>query len=349
MSLDNEDKLVGDEDCLYLNIYTPKNISKSDRIPVIFHIHGGALMYGSGNFYGPEYITTRPLIMVNFNYRLGPLGFISTGCHLIPGNMGMKDQVAALKWVKENIGAFGGDPDKITITGFSAGGASVHFHTMSGLSAGLFNNAISHSGTAFDPWVMQRNPNQKFARVAELVGCGDKSGRKGKVSCLKEKPAAEIVRTVKEYQSWLYNPFQVFGVVVEPELENVGLESSHDNIHQGEDNLEHHHHHFHTKPFLSGKPENLIKAHNVHGKAWLVTETKDEGLYPAAEFIRKPEFLPYLNEHWDEVAPHLLMYNETIPAEELKQVSEKIRHHYLGNSPINEESFKRFVDVSCDL
>uniref|UniRef100_A0A336LYR5 Carboxylic ester hydrolase n=1 Tax=Culicoides sonorensis TaxID=179676 RepID=A0A336LYR5_CULSO len=333
LALDNDDKLVGDEDCLYLNIYTPKNISKLEKLPVIFHIHGGALMYGSGDFYGPEYITTRPLIMVNFNYRVGPLGFISTGCDLIPGNMGMKDQVAALKWVKENIEVFGGDSKKITITGFSAGGASVHLHTMSNLSSGLFNNAISHSGTAFDPWVMQRNPKNKFSKVAELVGCGSVEGHKEKVACLKEKPAQQIVKTVKDFQTWLYNPFQVFGVVIEPQLENVDLEDSH---------------HLHTESFLSDTPENLIKNSTLNGNAWLVSESKDEGLYPCAEFLRKPHYLSYIDQNWNNLAPALLMFNETITQEELSQVSQIIREHYLGDKSINEENFKRFVDIFTD-
>ncbi|XP_063701833.1 venom carboxylesterase-6-like [Culicoides brevitarsis] len=346
--LDKEDRMMGSEDCLYLNVYTPKNLSKNEKIPVIVYIHGGALMYGRGDYYGPEFLTKRPLIVVTFNYRLGPLGFMSSGCHLMPGNMGMKDQVAALKWVKENIEAFGGDAEKITITGFSAGGASTHFHTMSDMSKGLFTNAISHSGNALDPWVMQRNPDKKFAKVAELVGCGDKSGKKGKVACLKEVKAEDIVRTVKNYQPWLYNPFQVFGVVVEPEIEKIGLESSHDNLHEGEENAEeHHHHHHHTMPFISEHPENLMKSGKVHS-TWLVTETKDEGLYPAAEFLRKTEYLPYLEEHWNEIAPHILHYSETIPEEKLNEVSQKIKHHYLGDKPLNEETYKRFVDICTD-
>jgi len=330
-TFDTEEKLLGSEDCLYLNIYTPKDIPVDQKLPVIFHIHGGALMFGSGDFYGPEFITTRPLILVSFNYRLGPMGFLSSGCHLIPGNMGMKDQNAALRWVKKNIALFGGDPEKITLTGFSAGGASVHFHHLSDMSRGLFNNGISHSGTALDTWLMQRNPEEKFTKLAQLVGCGDKENHEEIVTCLKKKPAEDIVRTVKEFQPFLYNPFQVFGLVVEPS-----------------DHAGHHKRHVQSVRFLTDFPRNLIKSNHIHGTSWIIGETKDEGLYPAAEWLRKPEHLQYINEHWDEVAPYIFMYNDTIPAEKLNEVSHKIRQFYMEDKPINEQNYPRFVDISTD-
>lgn len=344
--IDEEDKLTGSEDCLYLNIYIPKELPE-EPVPVILHIHGGALMFGKGDFYGPEYITKRPLIYVNFNYRLGPLGFMSTKCHLIPGNMGLKDQSLAMKWIKDNIQFFKGNPEKITLTGFSAGGASVHLHHLSKACHGLFNNAIAHSGNALDPWVMQSNAVEKFIKVAELLGCGDKDTvHKDIVKCLKTKPAADIVRTVKEFQPFLYNPFQVFGVVVEPDDEE------HHHHHKRSDHEHHHEHHgkhndHHSKAFLTDTPLNLIKSHEAHhGNGLIISATKDEGLYPAAQFIRKPEYLGYINEHWNELAPIFLFYKDTIPAENLDEVSQKIKHHYLGDNPINEENYNRFVEVS---
>lgn len=94
-------------------------------------------MFGSGHRYGCEYLLeSSDIIHVNINYRLGPLGFLSTGDNLVPGNNGLKDQVAALEWVQRNIAGFGGDPNKVTILGLSAGGASVHYHYLSPLSNG---------------------------------------------------------------------------------------------------------------------------------------------------------------------------------------------------------------------
>lgn len=94
-------------------------------------------MFGYGYSYArPHYLMDKDVILVTFNYRVGPLGFLSTQDAVVPGNMGMKDQSMALKWIKENIKDFGGNPDSITITGLSAGGASVHYHYLSPLSKG---------------------------------------------------------------------------------------------------------------------------------------------------------------------------------------------------------------------
>ncbi|KAK3920647.1 Esterase FE4, partial [Frankliniella fusca] len=98
------------------------------------YVHGGGFLTGSGWMYGPEFLLDRDVVLVSFNYRLGALGFLSTGDDVIPGNFGMKDQVQLLRWVRDNIAAFGGDPDQVTIFGESAGGASVHALTLSPLA-----------------------------------------------------------------------------------------------------------------------------------------------------------------------------------------------------------------------
>ncbi|KAG5879328.1 hypothetical protein JTB14_030191 [Gonioctena quinquepunctata] len=110
------------------------------------------------------------IIVVSFNYRVGPFGFLSTGDEVIPGNMGLKDQLMAMKWVQNNIHLFGGDPNKITISGGSAGGASVTYHIVSPQSKGLFRGAISSSGSPFCNWANMRSsgPEKSFA-LARLI------------------------------------------------------------------------------------------------------------------------------------------------------------------------------------
>lgn len=101
-------------------------------------IHGGAFIAGSNSFdeYGPKYFLDKDIVLVTINYRLGILGFLSTADLVSPGNFGLKDQVLALKWVQSNIHSFGGDPNKVTLFGESAGGMSVSFHTLSDSSNG---------------------------------------------------------------------------------------------------------------------------------------------------------------------------------------------------------------------
>lgn len=116
---------MGDEDCLTLNVYTNSII---DKRPVMVWVHGGAFILGSGDDdqVTPEYFVTNDVLLVSINYRLGILGFLSTGDRHAPGNYAMKDMILALKWVQNNIANFGGDPDNVTVFGQSAGGVAVH-------------------------------------------------------------------------------------------------------------------------------------------------------------------------------------------------------------------------------
>ncbi|KAJ8687539.1 hypothetical protein QAD02_023333 [Eretmocerus hayati] len=146
-------KIVGSEDCLYLNVYT-KFVSSKKLYPVMFYIHGGGFYFGSGDdtYYGADYLMRKDIVLVTINYRLGIFGFLNLEDELAPGNQGLKDQIMALQWVQDNIANFGGDPENVTIFGESAGGASVHYLTLSPLSKGLFHKAISQSGVALNPW-----------------------------------------------------------------------------------------------------------------------------------------------------------------------------------------------------
>ena len=138
------------EDCLFLNVFAPK--SHAEKLPVIVHMHGGGFTGGCGHekhFDVPVW-PDHGVIGVTINYRLGPLGFM-----VLPelheeagksGNYGLYDQLTAIKWVRNNISAFGGDPDNITITGQSAGAMSVQQHCLSPLTKGLFKRAVMCSG-----------------------------------------------------------------------------------------------------------------------------------------------------------------------------------------------------------
>ncbi|XP_068067299.1 bile salt-activated lipase-like [Anomalospiza imberbis] len=171
----------GSEDCLYLNIWVPQERKEiSTNLPVMVYIYGGAFLVGGSqgaNFldnylYDGEEIAVRGnVIVVTINYRLGPLGFLSTGDENLPGNYGLKDQHMAIAWVKRNIKAFGGDPDNITIFGESAGAASVSLQTLSPKNKGLFKRAISQSGVGVCSWAIQRDPLVWAKKLGEKVGC----------------------------------------------------------------------------------------------------------------------------------------------------------------------------------
>ncbi|KAM4618949.1 fatty acyl-CoA hydrolase precursor, medium chain [Polymixia lowei] len=160
------------EDCLYLNIYTPAKAAPNAKLPVMVWIHGGGLTSGSASIYdGSSLAAYQDVVVVLVQYRLGLLGFLSTGDEHIPGNFGLLDQVEALRWVQEHIHNFGGDPGLVTIFGESAGGVSVSLLLLSSLSDGLFHRAIAESGTAAMDMLLTKNPLPQAQIAANASGC----------------------------------------------------------------------------------------------------------------------------------------------------------------------------------
>uniref|UniRef100_A0A182J5U2 Carboxylesterase type B domain-containing protein n=1 Tax=Anopheles atroparvus TaxID=41427 RepID=A0A182J5U2_ANOAO len=175
-------RVEGKEDCLYLNVFLPKaarknranyNTTASPKFPTVVYIHGIGFVggYSSPLLYGPEKLMDEPVILVTFDYRMSAFGFLSTGDEAASGNFGLKDQRLALRWVHRNIRAFGGDPRLVTIMGYSAGGASAQLQMMHLANEGLFQRAISMSGSVLAPWSMPPvNPEQVARKQAALVG-----------------------------------------------------------------------------------------------------------------------------------------------------------------------------------
>ncbi|GMT22389.1 hypothetical protein PFISCL1PPCAC_13686, partial [Pristionchus fissidentatus] len=147
---------IPSEDSLYLNVFTPCWKAPEEGFPVIVFIHGGAFIAGQASDYGDigicENIVSRDIVFVTIQYRLGYLGYFTTGDAECPGNFGLWDQVEALKWVQMNIEAFGGNKNNVTLGGQSAGAASVDMLHLSPHSAGLFHKAICMAGTAECAW-----------------------------------------------------------------------------------------------------------------------------------------------------------------------------------------------------
>ena len=172
------------EDCLYLNVWTPAKTTK-DRLPVLVWIYGGGFSMGSSAFNDGTALAEKGVVLVSMNYRVGQLGFMAhpelsaENPEGVSGNYGILDQIAALEWIQENIESFGGDPEKVTIFGESAGGISVSMLCASPLAKGLFRGAISQSGGSFGPVREHSYPgeNMKTLAVAENDGLAFAEGR----------------------------------------------------------------------------------------------------------------------------------------------------------------------------
>ncbi|MFC4121181.1 carboxylesterase/lipase family protein [Nonomuraea zeae] len=181
------------EDCLYLNVFRPSGTQAGRRLPVLFWIHGGGLVNGSANQHDGTLIAQlEDVVVVSVNYRLGVLGFLAhpalTAEAGQSGNYGLLDQQAALRWVRRNIGAFGGDPRQVTIDGESAGGFSVCAHLTAPASAGLFGRGIIQSGSCVSRPVAEGE--QSGTSIAATLGCPDDGAA---VACLRALSAARLV------------------------------------------------------------------------------------------------------------------------------------------------------------
>jgi para-nitrobenzyl esterase len=167
------------EDCLYLNVWTPAK-SSEERIPVLVWIYGGGFSFGSTAepVYSGDRLAKKGVVMVSIAYRVGQLGFLAhpelsaENTNHVSGNYGLLDMIAGLQWIQKNIAAFGGDPNKVTIFGESAGGIAVSMLCASPLAKGLFQGAISQSGGSFGPTRPTTYPgeNMKTLKQAEIEG-----------------------------------------------------------------------------------------------------------------------------------------------------------------------------------
>lgn len=194
----------------------------------MFFIHGGGWVCGTGNekLYGPDFLLDQEVILVTGNYRLAALGFLTTNTEEFSGNYGMKDQVMILKWIKDNIAQFGGDPNSVTIFGESAGAASVGYHMISSMSKGLFHKAIMQSGSPFDIW-SRRTPEQSLGfavKIFDALGCNTSPGDyKEALKCMREKSAQEIAEGLTLFYEWDFHPLVIFTPVMEANTPNAFL------------------------------------------------------------------------------------------------------------------------------
>ena len=181
------------EDCLYVNVWTPAK-SANEKVPVLVWIYGGGFSFGSTStpVHNGEHLARKGVVLVSINYRVGPLGFLAhpelsaESPHHASGNYGLQDQIAALQWVKKNIAAFGGDPEKVTIFGESAGGISVSMLCVSPEARGLFRGAISQSGGSFGPARETTYPGENMHLLADAEQAGVAFAKRAGASSLAE-------------------------------------------------------------------------------------------------------------------------------------------------------------------
>ncbi|XP_033228941.1 esterase FE4-like [Belonocnema kinseyi] len=240
-----EGTVIGNEDCLVLNVFTTRmkfNISTTESANL--------------DYYGPLYLMDQDIVLVTINYRLGLLGFLSTGDSVAPGNFGLKDQVLALKWVQKNIQVFGGDKNRVTLFGESAGGASVTYHALSNSSRGLFHQYIIHSGNALVPWgYRDRSLFKKDVNyIARHIRCPTNKSQ-DLIDCFRKTDFHKLVNLT------------TYNVLDFPEILWIPT-----NEVESEDS------------FLTDSPQNLINKNKIRDYPFISGTVFDEGLYVTCPF-----------------------------------------------------------------
>ncbi|EDW88660.1 juvenile hormone esterase [Drosophila yakuba] len=304
------------EDCLRVNIYTKELPSESQpnvRRPVIVFIHPGGFYSLSGqskNFAGPQYFMNRRLVLVTFNYRLGSLGFLATGTREAPGNMGLKDQVQLLRWVKLHISRFGGDPSSITLLGYGAGAMAVTLHMVSPMSRGLFHKAIVMSGAVTGQWSLPDHQMDVATKQATLLHCHTENVTE-MVDCLKGKHYLEFANTLpKMFEFDRNNPLILWKPVIEPDF--------------GQERF------LVEEPIRSYQNDDFMKVPIITGM------TKDEFVGPALSILQSPTLLSALNDNFEFLAPVFFMYNSSDPR--ASNISQELRNHYFPQQLIDANS-----------
>jgi para-nitrobenzyl esterase len=195
------------EDCLYLNVWRPAGLAPDAHLPVMVWIPGGGWMAGSGSapMYDGSELARRDVIVVTINYRVGAFGFLAHEAlsrespRASSGNYGLRDQVAALRWVRENVEAFGGDATRVTIFGQSAGSMSANLLTVSPPARGFFRRVIGQSGAVFIPPAMAggdafrlKGAQAEGARFADALGAAT-------IEALRQVPTAAITQAQRDF------------------------------------------------------------------------------------------------------------------------------------------------------
>ncbi|CAH2238151.1 jg22079 [Pararge aegeria aegeria] len=307
------DKIIGSEDCLFVNVHTPK-LNPSALLPVVIFIHGGSFVFGAGGQYDGFYMMDRDVVLVTVNYRLGPFGFLRTGDTVIPGNTGLKDQSFALKWVRDNIKVFGGNPESVTLTGCSAGAASVHYHYLSPLSK---EESLS-VGQRLPRGRILLSPCKKLKKLASLVGCATLNSR-DMAECLRSRPGEMIVNAQFEMFYWRVKWYSIFT----PTAEDPNT----------------------INPFFTHHPYIASQAGAMQHLPLIASVTSEEGLYPAAAYQKDPTILPELEARWEELAVNIFGFNDTLPFSMRSSVASRIKQQYLDGRPVCQDTFDDLVRV----
>lgn len=306
-------KFIYNEDCLIANVFVPDADNKN--LPVVVYVHGGGYQVGFGNSVTPKKLVRgEKIIAITFNYRLGAHGFLCLGTKEAPGNAGMKDIVALLRWVKKNIEKFGGNPEEVTIAGYSSGAAAVELLMLSDLTRGLFNKAIPESGSALASFTIQRDPLANAKKFAKKMNVTD----------VDDIEVLEKFYTKASFKKLTANTFSGApgtAISFEPCIErDIGEEA-----------------------FLTEAPVNIISKGKYQKVPILFGICNMEGLVRVNYFEM---WLEKFNSKFSQYLPSNLKFESQ---EQKEEIAKKVKEFYFGKKTITESNILAYIDYFTDV
>lgn len=299
---------MGIEDCLVINIFKPNNTIIDN--PVVVYIHGGAFAVGSGNTLLPRSLTSHDIVSVTFNYRLGPHGFLCLHNSIIPGNAGLRDQWAALRWVQRNIRAFGGNPQDVTLAGYSAGAASAELLMLSPASRNLFHKVLLESGSGTGHWAYDPNPIETAQGYGQALQAPNVNDTVALANFFASLPIKQLLSQVR---------------FAEPDFTPC-IEGNVAGVHR----------------ILTQSPTYILE-NNLYEKMPLMTGyTNAEGLL----FLTSSQkWIQEMNENFADHLPPLAYRSE----EQKQRIARQVRHFYFGDGPITDSKLLQFIQYYTDI
>ncbi|XP_035435479.2 esterase E4-like [Spodoptera frugiperda] len=301
---------IGREECQFLDVYTPGRAAQGRALPVLVFLHGGAYYMGSKWHYDPEYLVNKDVIVVTVNYRLGVLGFL---CLNNVANLGLKDQLAALKWIRRNISAFGGDPDNVTISGHSAGSTSAAMHLLSRRSKGLFHKAILMSGVALAPWSF--NPEPLTPAFEDAAKMGNVRNERDVYDTFLKSSLNDVLYATQ-------------GTSIDPRYFKYApcVDTNF------------------TDAFFHDTPYNIITSGDFNKVPVIIGVTDTEGVLFYG--FHNQRTLEYLDNNFIDRLPSVFSWCSD---EDKRKIAKEIRSHYFGKQRINSrDAIKGTVDYYSD-
>ncbi|KAG6462235.1 hypothetical protein O3G_MSEX013131 [Manduca sexta] len=304
------------EDCLVANIFVPD--TNDTNLPVVVNVHGGGFVSGSGSsIHLTNFVKNNSMILITFNYRLAAHGFLCLGTENVPGNAGMKDQAALLRWVNQNIAQFGGNPNDVTVMGCSAGGISTDLLTISNMTRNLFHRAIPESGCSYGAFAIQYDPIQNARDYARLLNDTNIDNIEDLEEFYLTVPAETLAMRI---MSIITHPDSslTFTACLE---RDVGVEM-----------------------FLQDDPADILKNGDFPAMPLLYGLAKEEGMF-RLPYVQDG-WLSKMNEHFSDYLPNDLEFKSV---EEKERVTNTVRTFYFGYKPVDTSTILEYVDYYTDV